>query len=125
MVTQYGMSEHLGAVRYGQGDSEVFLGRDYGHQRDYSEKIAGQIDAEVRRLIEMAHDEAWEVLQANRHVLDRLVVELLEHETLGEEQLAAVFVDIVQRDERTIWLSSQDRPVSDTPPVPLPSAQEL
>jgi cell division protease FtsH len=123
MVTQYGMSERLGAVRYGQGDTEVFLGRDYGHQRDYSEQIASTIDAEVRRLIEDAHDEAWEVLQANRHVLDRLVVELLEHETLGEAELAAIFADIVQRREREVWLSSQDRPVSDAPPVAFPAGR--
>jgi cell division protease FtsH len=117
------MSERLGAVRYGQGDSEVFLGRDYGHQRDYSEQIASLIDSEVRRLIEEGHDEAWEILQANRHVLDRLVVELLENETLGEAQLAEVFADIVKRRERDVWLSSECRPVSDTPPVPFPAAQ--
>jgi cell division protease FtsH len=121
MVTQFGMSERLGAVAYGKGESEVFLGRDYGHQRDYSEAIAGAIDAEVRRLIEEAHDEAWEVLQANRHVLDRLVVELLARETLGEAELAEVFTDIVKRDEREVWLSSAGRPVSTAPPVPLPA----
>ncbi|MDR3201632.1 MAG: ATP-dependent zinc metalloprotease FtsH [Bifidobacteriaceae bacterium] len=119
MVTQFGMSEKLGAVRYGQADSEVFLGRDYGHQRDYSESIAGAIDAEVRRLVESAHDEAWEILQTNRGLLDRLVVELLERETLGEAQLAAVFASIVKRPERDVWLSSEDRPVSDAPPVPF------
>ncbi|MDR1151468.1 MAG: ATP-dependent zinc metalloprotease FtsH [Bifidobacteriaceae bacterium] len=123
MVMQYGMSENLGAVRYGQGEGEVFLGRDYGHQRDYSEEIAGVIDSEVRRLIEEAHDEAWEVLQANRHVLDRLVAELLDRETLGEAELAEVFTDIVKRRERDVWLSSEDRPVSDAPPVPLPAGR--
>jgi cell division protease FtsH len=123
MVMQYGMSEQLGAVRYGQGEGEVFLGRDYGHQRDYSEEIAGVIDSEIRRLIEEAHDEAWEILQANRHVLDRLVMELLEHETLGEAQLAGIFTDIAKRRERDIWLSSDGRPVSDAPPVPLPAGR--
>ncbi|MDR1293939.1 MAG: ATP-dependent zinc metalloprotease FtsH [Bifidobacteriaceae bacterium] len=123
MVMQYGMSENLGAVRYGQGEGEVFLGRDYGHQRDYSEEIAGMIDSEVRRLIEEAHDEAWEVLQANRHVLDRLVAELLDRETLGEADLAEVFTDIVRRRERDVWLSSEGRPVSDAPPVPLRAGQ--
>jgi cell division protease FtsH len=123
MVTQYGMSERLGAVRYGQSDGEVFLGRDYGHQRDYSESIAALIDAEVRRLVEAAHDEAWEALQANRHVLDRLVTELLERETIGEAGLAEVFADIVKRPERDVWLSSDERPVSDAPPVPIPAAR--
>jgi cell division protease FtsH len=120
MVTQYGMSEALGAVRYGQGESEVFLGRDYGHQRDFSEEIAGVIDSEVRRLIEEAHDEAWDILQANRDVLDRLVVELLARETLGEAELAEIFTGITKRVEREIWLSSDSRPVSHDPPVPLP-----
>jgi cell division protease FtsH len=121
MVMEYGMSEKLGAVRYGQADGEVFLGRDYGHQRDYSDKVAAQIDSEVRRLIENAHDEAWEILGTNRHVLDRLVTELLEHETLGEAELARVFADIIKRPERDVWLSSEGRPVSDDPPVALPS----
>jgi cell division protease FtsH len=121
MVTQYGMSAALGAVRYGQADSEVFLGRDYGHQRDYSESIAATIDSEVRRLVENAHDEAWEILQDNRHVLDRLVSELLDRETLGEAELAHVFADIHKRAEREVWLSSEDRPVSDAPPVAIPT----
>ena len=62
MVTEYGMSTKLGAVKYGTGDAEPFMGRDYGHQRDYSEDIAADIDGEVRDLIEGAHDEAWEIL---------------------------------------------------------------
>ncbi|MDR0433278.1 MAG: ATP-dependent zinc metalloprotease FtsH [Bifidobacteriaceae bacterium] len=119
MVMSYGMSENLGSVAYSKGDGEVFLGRDYGHRREYSEEIAAAIDEEVRRLIERAHDEAWEILQANRHVLDKVVVELLEHETLDEAALAAIFVDIVKREPREVWLSSKDRPVSDAPPVPL------
>ncbi|MDR0944868.1 MAG: ATP-dependent zinc metalloprotease FtsH, partial [Bifidobacteriaceae bacterium] len=72
MVMEFGMSSSLGAVRYGQGDGEPFLGRDYGHQRDFSEEVAGVIDTEVRKLIEAAHDEAWAALNDNRHVLDRL-----------------------------------------------------
>ncbi|MCL2787713.1 MAG: ATP-dependent zinc metalloprotease FtsH [Micrococcales bacterium] len=120
MVMEFGMSAGVGAVRYGKADGEVFLGRDYGSQRDYSEQVAGMIDEEVRRLIERAHDEAWEILCENRHVLDRLVAELLEHETLGETALAEVFSDIVQRPEREVWLSSEGRPVSTAPPVGLP-----
>jgi hypothetical protein len=82
MVTEYGMSERVGAIKLGQSQGEVFLGRDYGHQRDYSEHVAGIVDEEVRRLIESAHDEAWHALNDNRDVLDRLVLELLERETL-------------------------------------------
>ena len=83
MVTEYGMSERLGAIKLGQAQGEVFLGRDMGHQRDYSEEVAGVVDEEVRRLIDGAHDEAWHVLNDNRDVLDRLVLELLEQETLN------------------------------------------
>jgi cell division protease FtsH len=117
MVTEYGMSADLGAVRYGQGETEIFLGRDYGHQRDYSEAVAATIDREVRRLIEEAHTEAWEILSSNRAVLDQLVLELLAKETLGEAELAELFTKIVKRPERRVWLSSDERPVSNQPPV--------
>jgi cell division protease FtsH len=120
MVTQYGMSEKVGAVRVGQGDGEVFLGRDMGHTRDYSEEIAAVVDAEVRRLVDFAHDEAWEIVNEYREVLDRLVVELLERETLNQAQLAEIFAPIVKRPPREVWLSSPDRPVSDLPPVRTP-----
>ena len=74
MVTQYGMTERIGAIKLGQEHAEPFLGRDMGHQRDYSEEVAGVIDEEVKKLIEAAHDEAWEILVDNRDVLDELVL---------------------------------------------------
>jgi cell division protease FtsH len=82
MVTQYGMSERLGAIKLGTSDAEPFMGRDYGHQRDYSEDVAAVIDEEVRALIERAHQEAWTILSEYRDVLDSLVVALLDRETL-------------------------------------------
>ncbi|HZW44460.1 MAG TPA: ATP-dependent zinc metalloprotease FtsH [Dermatophilaceae bacterium] len=122
MVTQYGMSERIGAIKLGQdGSGEVFLGRDMGHQRDYSEAVAGVVDEEVRRLIEAAHDEAWHALNDNRHILDALVLELLEKETLSKDQLALLFTDIVKRPARPVWLSSDRRHVSDQPPVQTPA----
>ncbi|ACQ78963.1 ATP-dependent metalloprotease FtsH [Beutenbergia cavernae DSM 12333] len=121
MVTQFGMSERVGALRLGQADGEVFLGRDYGHQREYSEEIAGVVDEEVRRLIEAAHDEAWEILTTYRDVLDQLVLELLERETLNHDELAEVFTAITKRDPRPVWLSSNRRGVSDRPPVSTPA----
>ncbi len=117
MVTQYGMSERIGAIKLGGGGGEVFLGRDMGHQRDYSEEVAGVVDDEVRRLIEAAHDEAWEALVQNRDVLDNLVSNLLERETLNRADLTEIFAAVVKRPERPIWLSSERRPVSDIPPV--------
>ncbi|HET7477242.1 MAG TPA: ATP-dependent zinc metalloprotease FtsH [Dermatophilaceae bacterium] len=121
MVTQYGMSERIGAIKLGQEQGEVFLGRDMGHQRDYSEAVAGIVDEEVRRLIEAAHDEAWHALNDNREVLDRLVLELLEHETLGKDQLSEIFAPVVKRPPRPVWLSSDRRTVSDQPPVLTPA----
>ncbi|NCT91898.1 ATP-dependent metallopeptidase FtsH/Yme1/Tma family protein [Cellulomonas sp. APG4] len=117
MVTQYGMSERVGAVKLGQGSGEVFLGRDMGHERDYSEQVAATVDVEVRRLMDFAHDEAYAILNEYRHVLDDLVVQLLERETLNQAELAEVFAPVVKRDPRDVWLSSPERTPSDLPPV--------
>ncbi|NUU18842.1 ATP-dependent metallopeptidase FtsH/Yme1/Tma family protein [Cellulomonas humilata] len=121
MVTQFGMSARLGAIQLGQASGEVFMGRDMGHGRDYSEDIAASIDLEVRSLIERAHDEAWEILVEYRDVLDALVLELLEKETLNQEQLATIFAPITKREPRQVWLSSDQRAVSDRPPVMTPA----
>ncbi len=123
MVMEYGMSERVGAIRLGQSDGEVFLGRDYGHQRDYSEEIAAIVDEEVRRLVEAAHDEAWHVINDNRDILDHLVLELLEKETLGTKELAEIFAPIIKRPLRPTWLSSQSRTISDRGPVLTPAEQ--
>ncbi|HYN74748.1 MAG TPA: ATP-dependent zinc metalloprotease FtsH [Candidatus Limnocylindria bacterium] len=120
MVTQYGMSERIGAIKLGQDSGEVFLGRDLGHGRDYSEGVAEIVDQEVRALIETAHDEAWEILSDNRDVLDALVLELLEKETLNKEEVARIFEPIHRKESRSVWLSSAGRPVSDRPPVVSP-----
>ncbi|MGC0249260.1 ATP-dependent zinc metalloprotease FtsH [Pseudactinotalea sp. Z1748] len=117
MVKEFGMSERVGAIKLGSASGEVFLGRDMGHEREYSEDVAGRVDAEVRRLIESAHDEAWEILTAYRHVLDELALELLERETLNQQELAEIFAAVTKRDPRPVWLSSQQRTISDKPPV--------
>src|SRR5690554_337700 len=72
MVTQFGMSASIGAVKLGQDSGEVFLGRDVGHGRDYSEQLAARVDSEVRALMDYAPHEAWEVLTQYRDVLDAL-----------------------------------------------------
>jgi len=120
MVTQYGMSERVGAVKLGISDSEPFLGRDMGHQRDYSEEMAGIIDDEIRRLLDEAHDEAWEILSEYRGVLDELVLALLERETLNEKELSVIFASVRKRDPRPVWHSSPQRPVSAIPPITTP-----
>lgn len=121
MVTDYGMSSAVGSVKLSAGSGDMFLGRDMGSARDYSEKLSEQVDREVRALIEAAHDEAWQVLVENRDVLDRLASELLEKETLDHNQIAEIFTDIKKMPPRPQWLSSDKRPVSDRPPVELPA----
>jgi cell division protease FtsH len=120
MVTEYGMSADVGAVKLGQSSGEMFLGRDMGHQRDYSERLAERVDGEVRALIEKAHDEAYEVITANRDILDNLARELLEKETLDHNQIAEIFKDVKKLPERPEWVSSDKRPSSDLPPIVFP-----
>lgn len=120
MVTEYGMSAGLGAVKLGQASGEVFLGRDMGHQRDYSDAVAFSVDEEVRGLIDQAHTEAWKVLNSNRAILDRLATELLDKETLDHNQLAEIFAGVKKLPERPQWLSSAKRPVSTKGPVTVP-----
>src|SRR5690625_2829217 len=78
MVTQYGMTERIGAIKFGETNNEPFLGRDLGHTRNYSENIAAIIDEEVENFISAAHQEAFDIIAENRHILDRLVAELFE-----------------------------------------------
>ena len=91
MVTQYGMSDKLGPRQLGKAKAEVFLGRDYGHEADYSPEVAGIVDAEIRRLIETAHDRARSILQTHRATLDVLANQLVERETLEDADLAEIF----------------------------------
>jgi cell division protease FtsH len=125
MITEYGMSERLGARKFGSGDGEPFLGRDMSHSRDYSEEIASAIDDEVRRLIESAHDEAWEVLVQYRDVLDNLVLQLMEHETLTQNQVLAIFSPIQPRPVRGSYTGYGKRLPSDRPPVLTPKELAL
>ena len=121
MVTQYGMTERLGAIKYGQEQGEVFLGRDYGHQRDYSEQVAAAIDEEVRAFIESAHQEAYDVLIANRDVLDAMVLALLERETLDKAEIEEVFASLQLREPRPAWTGSSRRRPDDRGPVSTPA----
>ena len=124
MVTQYGMTESLGAVRLGTGESEPFLGRDFGQSRDYSEAVAAQVDAEVARLIANAHQEAFDVLETNREVLDELVRQLFEKETLDKEQVAKVFEPLKRWPKRPAWTGSDTRVPSTVPPIQPPPPAE-
>jgi cell division protease FtsH len=125
MITEYGMSERLGARRFGTGDGEPFLGREMSHSRDYSEEIASAIDDEVRRLIESAHDEAWEILVQYRDVLDHLVLQLMEHETLSRDQVLQIFAPVHKRATRGSYTGYGKRLPSDRPPVQTPKELAL
>lgn len=124
MVTEYGMTTDVGPVKLGSSSGEVFMGRDMGHGRDFSERIAERVDKQVRELIEQAHNEAYEVINANRDILDKLALALLEKETLDHLELAEMFRDVKKLPPRPQWLSSDDRPVSMLPPVDVPRRQD-
>jgi cell division protease FtsH len=125
MVTEYGMSERLGARRFGTGAGEVFLGRDVGHERDYSEDIASAIDDEVRRYIESAHDVAWEILVEYRNVLDDLVLRLMDKETLTKDEVLDVFAPVTKRPFEKSYTGYGKRVPSDRPPVLTPKELAL
>ena len=130
MVTQYGMSERVGAVQLGGGDSEPFMGmRGAQPSKDFSEASAAIIDEEVAKLINAAHQEAYDVLVENREVLDELVRQLFAKETLNKAEVAEVFKNLKRRDKRPAWTGSELRVPSTIPPVevpvsPGPSSQE-
>jgi cell division protease FtsH len=102
MVTQYGMSTRLGPMTFGEKQSQPFLGRDFGHMPDYSQEVAVEIDREVRGLIDQAHDEALEILVANRDVLEELADALMEKETVEKEELVAILSKVTPRPSRKI-----------------------
>lgn len=118
------MTGDIGPVKLGQSSGEVFMGRDMGHGRDFSERIAERVDSQVRDLIEQAHNEAYEVINANRGILDKLALALLEKETLDHLELAEIFKDVKRLPPRPQWLSSEQRPVSELPPVEVPQRRD-
>jgi cell division protease FtsH len=101
MVTEYGMSDTIGPRTLGQKPGEVFLGRDFSSQPDYSDAVAFEIDQEVRQLIDEAHDVALEILTQHRDKLDALAALLIERETLDREDVEGFFADIERRVQRS------------------------
>ncbi len=90
MVTAWGMSDKLGTVVYGKNQENVFMGRDFGHQRDYSEQVAYEIDAEIKRIIDERYEEAKRLLLENRDMLEAISRELLEKETIEEKEFQEI-----------------------------------
>ncbi|HJR37984.1 MAG TPA: cell division protein FtsH, partial [Nocardioidaceae bacterium] len=122
MVTQYGMTERLGAIKLGEATSEPFLGRDMGHQRNYSEDVAAAVDEETKKLLGTAHQEAFDILEENRDVLDALVLALMEKETLDKAEIATIFEPLRRRPVRPAWTGSPTREPSMIPPIEVPKS---
>ncbi len=123
MVMQLGMSARVGQVALNGDQDEVFVGMQQGQSPKYGAETASLVDQEVRKLLDDALDEAWTVIERNRDVLDRLVEELLEKETLNEKELAEIFRDVRKQPPRDLWASSTERPALAAPSVGGPSGE--
>ena len=124
MVTKYGMSAKVGSISLGSGNAEPFLGRELATHRDWSNEMAQTVDNEVRAILDSAMDEAYKALTVNRSVLDRLAKELLEKETLNQEQIAEIFKSLKKLPRRATWRSSQKRGISGKGPIAVPKKPE-
>ncbi len=119
MVTQYGMSDALGPIQYGRGNHQVFLGRDFGEDRNYSEEIASKIDAEVRRIIEECYERGRKILDGNWDKLERMVASLIENETVEADEVRAIIEDR----QFTRGGGSGTAPVTETTAPPAPAEE--
>src|SRR4029078_8547790 len=119
----YGMSARLGAVRYGREQGDPLLGRSMGNQPAHYPEGAHESDEEVLKLIEAAHTEAWEILTTYRDVLDELVYELLQKETLTRRDLERIFGQVEKRPRITAFNDFGARTPSDKPPIKTPAEQ--
>lgn len=97
MVTVYGMSEKMGHMAYGKSEEHVFMGRDFGHTRDFSEEIAADIDKEVKKIVDDCYADATRLLQENKDMLEYISKKLLEEETLDEKEFV-VLMDKIKND---------------------------
>ena len=93
MVTKYGFSDELGMINYSTSDDEVFIGRDIGHTKNFSEGTAEAIDREVKKIIDSCHEKATKILNENKDILDKLAELLIEKERIGREEFEALFVE--------------------------------
>src|SRR6476619_3157452 len=122
MVTEFGMSDKLGPLSFGKRDELVFLGREIGEQRNYSDEVAETIDEEVRAIIDKAYDLATEVLTAHRDKLIALAEKLVAEETVDSDGFEALFSDVPPKEDLhgipTIIGPGQPVPVPDANPQP-------
>ena len=96
MVTAWGMSERLGTMAYGKNQENVFMGRDFGHQRDYSEQVAYEIDQEIKSIVDERYELAKRLLTENRDMLEKISKELLEKETIDDKEFEQIMESVKQ-----------------------------
>ncbi len=128
MVMEYGMSDELGPMQYGKASSEVFLGRDYARQQDYSDQVAAFIDDEVRKLISAAHVEAETILSRHSDAMERMVEALLEKETIDREEVADLFYDVPKWEhdaDGSLRIRYPENPVLPQPREQIAAAEEV
>ena len=121
MVTRWGMSEKLGPMTFGKKEELVFLGKELGEQRDYSDSVAQEIDAEVRKLVQEAHETALTILREHRPQLDAVAKKLMEVETLDQADFEAVMKGEVPPSESSGPTPTPPRPARPAPETPTPS----
>jgi cell division protease FtsH len=128
MVMEYGMSDILGPMQYGKPNGEVFLGRDYSRQQDYSDEVAANIDNEVRKMINAAHEEARLILETHGDAMQRMVDKLMDKETVDRQEVAELFSDVPKWEhtsEGAMRLRYPENPVIPQPrDEPIAAAEE-
>lgn len=123
MVTKYGMSDSLGPINYGSGDHEVFLGKDYGNIRNYSEAVAAEIDEEINRIIHSSYKRCEEILKAHSDKLKQLAEYLIEYEKIDGDDFRAMMEGRPFTPPTLSEESSPEKTQTD-PPAPDETAQE-
>ena len=103
IVTTFGMSEKLGTISYGNKNEHVFLGRDFGTERNYSEEVASEIDEEVKKIIEERYEYAKKILVKNKDIIDEIVKVLLERETLDKDEVGEIIERVQAEREGKVW----------------------
>jgi cell division protease FtsH len=126
MVTEFGMSDKLGPLAFGKRDEMVFLGREIGEQRNYSDDVARVIDEEVRAIIDRAYDRATEVLTQYRDRLDALAEKLIAEETVDSEEFEKLFADLPPKPNQQtpappLMAPEPGHGTSSGPPAPAPN----
>lgn len=103
MVTAYGMSEKMGNLAYGKSEEHVFMGRDFGHSRDFSEEIAADIDKEIKKIVDTQYEHAKTLLSENKDMLEFIAKKLLEKETLDEKEFEDLMNEVRQQRTFDKW----------------------